>query len=338
MKYLKPYILTSLIAFLILFPTLQNSICYSDNPSSTIVDNAYSSVVLITRTKIKTSVWEALRFAAFVAGQVAGTGSFGVGSYIPGHTEKNIGTGFQTEWGVVTNSHVIEVMPKAVLTTFHRRSYRIKEINRVKCKDQHVFLNDAKIIQKTSKEATVYDWGDIGIDLALIHVKIPGTFPLPLATEVNIDEEVFTLGHPKGKQFTPSTIGIIKRMYKRGGTKHIELSIETVGGRSGSPVLNMKGEVVGIIRAHLEGSWAGEAVHVEELRKIFGLPFYDMPKKIYSTTIEPWSGVVYSTEYSRLFHRPDCNELSSSSGDLIEFPSKEDAIRDSGKPCPGCNP
>jgi hypothetical protein len=232
----------------------------------------------------------------------------------------------------------MDVMPKAVLATFHRSSYHIKKINRVICRDQHVFLNDAKIIQATSKEATTYDWGGIDIDLALIHVKIPGAFPLPLATEVNIGEEVFTLGHPKGKQFTPSTIGIIKRMYKLGGTKHIELSIEVVGGRSGSPVLNMKGEVVGILRGRFEGSGAGEAVHVEELRRIFGLPLYDMPKKKYAPTIEPWSGAVYSTGYSRLFHQPDCNELISKDGDLIEFPSKEDAMKNGGKQCPECNP
>jgi S1-C subfamily serine protease len=336
MKYLKPYILTSLIAFLILFPTLQTNICYGDKPSSTIVDNVYSSVVLITHKKIKTSFWDALRFAAFVAGQVAGTGSFGVGSYIPGHTEKSIGTGFQTKWGIVTNSHVISGMPEAVLTTFYRRNYRIKKINRIKCKDQHISMYDAKIIQETSKEATVYDWGDIGIDLALIRVKMPMAVELPLAKEVKTGEKVFTLGHPKWKKFTPA-IGSVNRMYNRGRTKYIELFIENAPGVSGSPVLNMNGEVVGVLWGSINGS-VGEAVHVEELREAFGLPIYNMPKKNYLPTIKSWSGPVYTTEYSRLFHRPDCNELSLDSGDLIIFPSNEDAIRDGGKPCPECNP
>lgn len=65
---------------LISIVTSQTGICYSANPSSEIVNNVYSSTVLITHKKIKTSVWDALRFSAFVAGQVAGTGSFGVGS------------------------------------------------------------------------------------------------------------------------------------------------------------------------------------------------------------------------------------------------------------------
>ena len=337
MRYLKPVILTSLITFLILFPTLQTSICYSDNPSSTIVDNAYSSVVLITRTKIKTSFLDALRFAAFVAGQVAGTGSFGVGSYTPSHTEKDIGTGFQTKWGIVTNSHVISDMPKAVLTTFYKRNYRIKKINKIKCKDQHIPMYDAKIIQETSKEATAYDWGDIGIDLALIRVKMPMAVELPLAKEVKTGEKVFTLGHPKRKKFTPA-IGSVNRIYNRGRTKYVELFIENAPGSSGSPVLNMKGEVVGVLWGGFRELDVAEAIHVEELRNAFGLPIYDMPKEEYSVTIPSWSGVVYSTEDSRLFHRPDCNELSFGSGDLIEFPSKEDAIRDGGSPCPECNP
>ena len=100
MKHQKPVILALLIAVLSSFSPLHINICYGDKPSSDIVDNLYSSVVLITHKKLKTSVWEALRFAAFVAGQVAGTGSFGVGSSVPPvHTEKNIGTGFQTKWG-----------------------------------------------------------------------------------------------------------------------------------------------------------------------------------------------------------------------------------------------
>ncbi len=51
-----------------------------------------------------------------------------------------------------------------------------------------------------------------------------------------------------------------------------------------------------------------------------------------------WSGPVYVTKNSRLFHRPDCNKISSKDGDLITFPSREDAMKNGGKPCPECNP
>ncbi len=338
MKHLKSITFTLLIviAVLSLLPTLQTKICYSDNPPSPIVDNLYSSVVLITNKKLKTSALDALRFGAFVAGQVTGTGSFGVGSYMPAHTEKTIGTGFQTKWGVVTNSHIIYNKTKATLTTFHKSSYRIKKINRIKCKEKDVSLYEPKMIQKTTKEATTYDWSNIGLDLALIRVKVPGAFVLPLAKEVKKGDKIFMLGHPDGNQFTPA-IGSIDRIYKRRGVKYIDLFIENAPGNSGSPVLNIKGEVVGIIWGSYNELNA-EAVHVEELRKALGIPIYNVPKNNYLPTAKPWRGAVYSTVSSRLFHHPDCIELSAKDGDLITFLSKEDAIENGGKPCTACNP
>lgn len=51
-----------------------------------------------------------------------------------------------------------------------------------------------------------------------------------------------------------------------------------------------------------------------------------------------WNGPVYSTKNSRLFHRTDCHKISSKDGELITFPSKEDAEKNGGKPCSECNP
>ena len=64
-----------------------------------------------------------------------------------------------------------------------------------------------------------------------------------------------------------------------------------------------------------------------------------------STMLQPfpdadnsWNVPVYSTRNSRLFHRPDCNNISSKDDDLITFPSKENAMKNGGKSCPECNP
>ncbi len=336
MKYLLSVVLALSVAFVSVFHAPRTNICYSANPPSTVVDNVYSSVVLISHKKIKTSVWDALRFSAFVAGQVTGTGSFGVGSLTPVHTEKSIGTGFQTKWGVVTNSHVMKNRSKAVLTTFYKSNYRIKKMNMVKRKEKYVPLYEVEMIQTTTKDATVYDWGDMGIDLALIHVKIPGAFVLPLAKEVKEGEKIFTLGHPKERKFTPA-IGSINRIYKRGGIKYMELFIKIAPGSSGSPIMNMRGEVVGIIWGGYKDLEAAEAVHVEELREILGLPINNMPESKNIPVLEPWSGTVYSTSNSRLFHRPDCHQLVISPDDLIEFPSKDTAIKNGGVACPECN-
>jgi len=102
--------------------------------------------------------------------------------------------------------------------------------------------------------------------------------------------------------------------------------------------LNMKGEVVGIIWGGFEELEAAEAVHVEGLREILGLQINDMSENKYLPALEPWSGAAYSTSYSRLFHRPDCNELINSPDDLIEFQSIDEAITNGGVACPECNP
>lgn len=298
MRYLKFALLTLLVAFLCLFPTPHGFICYGDAPSSKLVDDVYSSVVLITDTEIRTSIWDVLGFTAMLAGSPVGT--------LPAHIEKKGGTGFQTEWGVVTNSHVVEQFmsykPDAVLTTFHNKSYPISKIKKIKCENQRS-SQWTKIVYPTSKEppilygkdrlssrptikkfeeATVYDWGDLGIDLALIRVKIPEAVKLPLAKEVKIGEKVFTLGHPEWRKFRPA-VGSIRNIYNQNGRKHIELQIKIAPGCSGSPVLNTKGEVVGVIWGGLKEQNEAEAVHVDEIRKAFGLPVYDSPQKDYST-------------------------------------------------------
>ena len=62
------------------------------------------------------------------------------------------------------------------------------------------------------------------------------------------------------------------------------------------------------------------------------------PQTGYSNTTKSSSSPVYSTAYSRLFHRSECSKLSTEGGSLMSFPSKENAEKNGGKPCPECNP
>ena len=43
-------------------------------------------------------------------------------------------------------------------------------------KEKYVPLYDAKMMQTTTKEATAYDWGDMGIDLGVNSCKDTGCF------------------------------------------------------------------------------------------------------------------------------------------------------------------
>jgi hypothetical protein len=118
----------------------------------------------------------------------------------------------------------------------------------------------------------------------------------------------------------------------------MELFIKIAPGSSGSPIMNMRGEVVGIIWGGYKDLEAAEAVHVEELREILGLPISNMSESKNILAPGLWSGTVYSTSNSRLFHRPDCNQLIISPDDLIEFPSNDNAVTNGGVACHECNP
>ncbi|MHA2067301.1 MAG: S1 family peptidase [Candidatus Thorarchaeota archaeon] len=451
MRHFLPIIVTLSIVF-------HTCICCAEDTRPKIVENVYSSVVIITRSEFKTSIVDALGFAALVAGTVFGTG--GVGYLVPGHIEKEIGTGFQTQWGIVTNSHVMEDKPRATLTTFHNKFYSIEKINKIECENQHVSIQKVKIVQPTAEEqwlygdddletssdsvseqvyeeATVFDWGGLNVDLALIRVKVPDAVELPLAGEVDVGEKVFTLGHPGGNEYKPA-VGSVKSIFTRKGVRLIQLQIEHAQGSSGSPVLNTAGEVVGAVWGGYKSQGIAEAVHVDELRKAFGLPVYGGQDKEYNAesargyrkekdtttssmrgvlaekvinesirqdlslepddriinitsapftsdidtkeefwsawgridrnktcrllikrgknyydvkfvpdpltvvkkapqVMVPWNGPVYCTQQSRLFHRPDCDELITGD-DLMEFASRESAILASGTACSVCNP
>ncbi len=52
----------------------------------------------------------------------------------------------------------------------------------------------------------------------------------------------------------------------------------------------------------------------------------------------PQAKHVYSSMFSRAFHRPDCDKLRSNADDIIDFQCREQAIQDGAIPCDKCNP
>jgi hypothetical protein len=88
----------------------------------------------------------------------------------------------------------------------------------------------------------------------------------------------------------------------------------------------------------LKWSIFGRTLH---FRRVSGFePVPETPTILppFSDADNSWNGPVYSTKNSRLFHRHDCDKISSKDGDLITFPSREDAVENGGKSCPDCNP
>lgn len=102
-------------------------------------------------------------------------------------------------------------------------------------------------------------WSDPVLDLAAVKVNLTGLTPLPLgdATRLEVGEHAIAIGNPLGLDFQRSvTSGIISALNRtisietETGTNYMEDLIQTDAsinpGNSGGPLLNSKGEVVGI--------------------------------------------------------------------------------------------
>ena len=84
-------------------------------------------------------------------------------------------------------------------------------------------------------------------DLALLKVTMSGIKPLPLgnSSDVKIGETVYVAGNPKGLEGTFSN-GIISSRRDKYTKERLQMTAPISPGSSGGPVLNSKGEVIGI--------------------------------------------------------------------------------------------
>ena len=133
------------------------------------------------------------------------------------------GSGFfiNKEGDVITNFHVLQEASRAVIRTKDGKEYPIK---RVLAEDR-----EGDLIR-------------VSIDISEELVK-----PLPVATKLpDVGERVIVIGTPLGFDQTVSD-GIVSAVREIPGFgKIIQLTAPISPGSSGSPVINMKGEVIGI--------------------------------------------------------------------------------------------
>jgi hypothetical protein len=107
-------------------------------------------------------------------------------------------------------------------------------------------------------------------DLAVLSVDVDLTSkPLALSSEsVSPGEQIFAIGNPEGLEKTISQ-GIISGLRKRGDRDLLQVTSPISHGSSGGPILNAKGEVVGVAVGMLEdGQNLNFAVPVSYVRSI----------------------------------------------------------------------
>ena len=100
--------------------------------------------------------------------------------------------------------------------------------------------------------------GVVGIDqdrdLVLLKISATRAFPLPLGNSdvVEVGEPVYAVGNPQGLEGTFSQ-GIVSSIRPVGSDKLLQITAPISPGSSGGPVLNSKGEVIGVSVATFTG-------------------------------------------------------------------------------------
>jgi len=139
------------------------------------------------------------------------------------------GTGFfLTSTIIVTNRHVIELANNAEIKTSNGEIFNVQSIAGIN-KDADVALLN---VETTKKQ-----------------IKLPKlSKSLPLE-----GEDIFVLGNPRGLEWSVST-GIVSAIrLEETGEKFLQITAPISPGSSGSPLVNMRGEIIGVATATITG-------------------------------------------------------------------------------------
>ncbi|MBZ9787597.1 thermonuclease family protein [Psychroflexus sp. CAK57W] len=141
----------------------------------------------------------------------------------------------------VSNYHVFEGKSKGLelIKTFDGNTYKIN-----------------KILEKNKKFDYIIFKVDLGSNDILNPIQIN-------KEDLQIGEDVFAIGNPKGLESTLSK-GIISSL--RENSKIVQTTAEITNGSSGGPLLNMKGQVIGITTSGLGEANLNFAININLLR------------------------------------------------------------------------
>src|SRR6266496_1602026 len=114
---------------------------------------------------------------------------------------------------------------------------------------------------------------DIRSGMAILKTDVATpALPIGKSEELGVATPVVTIGYPLDLPETPN-FGMVagfdrKYLGRYFSTTHLRVNLPTQRGEAGAPLLNMKGEVVGIVVSRLENNSACYAVPIEAAEKI----------------------------------------------------------------------
>ncbi len=93
-------------------------------------------------------------------------------------------------------------------------------------------------------------------DVAIIKTDARGRRSLPLRTQpVTVGEDIYAIGAPTGAQFQNSvTKGIVSASRVFNGYNFIQSDVAVTHGNSGGPIVDAKGQVVGLTDLGIDGA------------------------------------------------------------------------------------
>ena len=131
-------------------------------------------------------------------------------------------------------------------------------------------IDGASWVEITTMDGSTYDaastwWYSLSFDAALVQIDSSHTdFPvatLGSSSDVTVGEEVVAIGHPLGLpgQVTVTT-GIVSAVRTIFGDEYIQTDAAVNPGNSGGPLVNLKGEVIGINTWGFRDDYVGEGI------------------------------------------------------------------------------
>lgn len=132
----------------------------------------------------------------------------------------------------------------------------------------HVVSEVGQVFVSGDRGGTYYDVVayDKKFDLALIKVNNPGK-PLKFANSVTAGQDAYTIGFPKylDKMVVKGLVSHVYDDYKKRGTI---FDISAYEGSSGSPVINSKGEIIGMVKGlHKEDTSFITSIHINDIKQ-----------------------------------------------------------------------